>query len=506
MAFYTNSKADSPIASIEFSPVAEGNFSFFTLKSTGKKEAIKQWLTSPSIEQEIIAETIVDGRPVLVTHGDRSAEELLKILAQRGDMLTAQPKTRRFNWWAGRGALSMAGQLLQLVSGFLVKGPPDGATITFAFSNIAANISNIVFGAQKSEDLHRLRFLKTEINDDLYPHLPAGISLPAVEDSRADALIGPKDPQTTGDKLWSFMEKHSVRIGEIGLRYFGSLALVFPVTRWKKGADALGQGGIAKSLQEMKNPDKFTLWAGMAYVTGKTLALASKTPDPYDPKPHSVLDTIREKYVFRASTLIETAAAGIISWDRFANRKIKFPDKAFIPASLRGAEKPDFVGGIGGALFVAAFAMRFFAPFGVKRIDMEELQAHIADSIAKTPPDKLTQLMADTASTVKEHLKDKDLSYGEIFTGMMTDLYRYHHIALDNLGTEPEERLAGLGKSVTAQKVLINEPGQQLSTAKKILAKTPRGAMDRVNTPAASHEENIVENAKTTQAHPAIVA
>lgn len=484
MTVYRNHKADSPITSVEFTPVSDGNFCFITLKSPHHKEAIRQWLASESIDQEIVAESKLGDQHVLVTHGDRNQAEMLQLFADHGDALTPVAKKKTVNLWVVRGSLSMVGQVMQLISGFLVKGPPDGPTITFAISNITANFSNMAFGAQKSEDLHRMRFLKRKINHDLAPHLAGGDALPGIDEHRADLRKPPEETYGISDKSLDAMERHSVRLGEIGLRFFGSLAMAFPVANWKKGAQTLSQSGMKTAYQVAKNPDTWTRRAGLAYVAGKLLGIAAKTPDPYNPKPHTWLDNIREKYLFRSSTVVEAVAASAIAYDRFSNRKIKIPDRGFVPKSIRGTTQPDFIGGIGGLLFVAAFAARFFAKFGVRAVDMEELEAHIADSIAKTPPEKLPQLMAETASTVKENLKDTDVSYGEIFTQMMTDLYRYHHIALDNLGTEPEERAAGLAKKpVSAQRVLVNQPGQQTATVKKVLSRPA----------AATHQERIAQ-------------
>ncbi|MBV8939106.1 MAG: hypothetical protein JO089_04630 [Alphaproteobacteria bacterium] len=428
MSTYRNLTANAAFSAVEFAPAPDGNLTFYHVDPAKEKEA-RAWVAS--IGQELLAETKLEGHLVLVTHGERSQDELVSLMEQHGDKLELQEKKKGFNMWAGRGALSMVGQLLQLTSGFLVKGPPDGATITFALSNITANISNMVFGAEKTPDVHRLRFLKSTVNDNLLAHIEED-ELPSVDDRRAPLRSEPAPPQSFGERSWDLMQRNSVRIGEIGLRYFGSLAMAFPISRWKPGLKALAEKGVSEGYLAARNPDKFTRYAGLAYVAGKTLGFASKVPDPYDPDPnhHTKIDEIREKYVFRTSTLIEAAAATMIAGDRFLNRKIKFPDKAMVPGGLRGRETKDFLGGVGGLLFVGAFAMRFFAPFGVKKVDMAELEAHITDALAKTPPEKIPQLMADNAAMLKEHFKDQPIEFGELFTTMMTDLYRYHRKGL----------------------------------------------------------------------------
>jgi len=180
--------------------------------------------------------------------------------------------------------------------------------------------------------------------------------------------------------------------------------------------------------------NKYNFWVGVSYLIGKTVALFSKTPDPYNPKPHTMWDTIREKYTFRLSSVIEGVAASTLIYDRLKNQKITL---------VKGGKTyPDFLGATGGGLFVSGFLIRLFAKFGVKEVNMDELNAHISDSLAKVPADKLPQAIAETTAFIKEHFKDKQTNayhkmrvketpeFGQIYNHLVTDLYRDHGISV----------------------------------------------------------------------------
>ena len=230
MALYKNQAAASPIASVEFAPMPDGNFSFFTLRNKQDAEGVKQWLTSQGVGQKLIAETAVNGQPVLVTQGSQSQQALLtQLSAQHGEFsLVFKPKKN--NIWAIRGNMGMVGQGLQIVSSFLNASGLDVATLSFASLNLLANGTNIIFGAEQLPDTHRLRFLKKEINRKVAPYSTAEQQLPGVDDDRQALRAEPQPPQTLGEKAYAFMKHNSVSIGEIGLRYLGSVAIAFPLS------------------------------------------------------------------------------------------------------------------------------------------------------------------------------------------------------------------------------------------------------------------------------------
>src|SRR5262249_31361674 len=150
-------------------------------------------------------------------------------------------------------------------------------------------------------------------------------------------------------------------------------------------------------------PDTATLshYAGMGSLLGKTIALGSKPEDPYDPKPKTWLDTIREKFTFRTGGAIEALAFATYAADSFTN-----PDRRIV-FKRGGKDYADFIGGLGSILFSIRYMVRHWAKFGVKDVNMEELHAHVTDSLAKMPPEKLPQLLADTAAEMTDHFKDK---------------------------------------------------------------------------------------------------
>src|SRR6476646_10793928 len=119
MALYTNQNAASAIASVEFSPVSEGNFSFFYVRDAARKDEVKTWLKGAG--QAVETEAVMNGQPVLVTHGDKSQKELEEALAARGDTLELYQRKIPFSEkaWKTGATLALVGQFMQLASSFL---------------------------------------------------------------------------------------------------------------------------------------------------------------------------------------------------------------------------------------------------------------------------------------------------------------------------------------------------------------------------------------------------
>jgi hypothetical protein len=438
MAIYTNIQKDAPIASVEFQPVAQGNFAFFGLKDDTQKEAIKNWLTASG--QTLLGEAFINGKPVLITRGEKTQDELRNSLKETGNTFKLPEPEKKFQPWKVRGNLSIVGQILQLSSSYFKKGKIDGATATFAISNLTANATNIIFGASKEKDEHHLRYLKDKINEKLAAYLPEETALASPEQKMAEALKEPEAPKSFGQKIYGFMQRHSVTVGEIGLRYFGATAMVFPMANVGKAITRKGltpeEEKLSAGQLAFNKKDTATASVGIAYLIGKTIALFSKVPDPYNPKPPSKLDLFREKIVFRLATIIEASAAGILAWDRLTSKdddkKINFSK---LNKNLTGSYK-DYLGGIGGIIFAVAQAIRFFAPFGVKEVNMDELHAHITNGLAKVAkenPDKLQQAMAETSAFLTEHFKDKAPAYGKTYRTLTENLHRDYSIALENV-------------------------------------------------------------------------
>jgi len=484
MATYTNINAASSIAAVEFSPVSDGNFSFFHIRSPENKEEIKQWLTSKGVGQEIVAETMVGGKPVLVTRGEKTKDELTKLLEAQGEKLQFVPPPKKsIDTWKIISMFAVPGQTLQMTSAFMKpKMPGKKGTVSwdlfiFAGSSLLGHIIGWVYGSQKSDDEYREDFIKQKINKKLDGHLPNGAKLPDIQDDRSSLRNEPKGPASAGQKVNDFLRENSVTFGELFLRYFGAFALAFPVNKWKAGFGKLKVGAFKEAYKAAGHDSGYLRFTGLASMFGKTVALFAKAPDPYDPKPKTWLDTLREKYIFNIGGNIEAAAYATMSYEAFINPKNRIV--------IGGKQHQNFLSGIGASMFATRYVIRNWAKYGEKEIDMNEVRAHATDSLAKMPPDKLPQLLADTAADLTDHFKDKHLEYSQVFTQLMSDLYRYHHIALTNLGTEPEERMA----KVTAQQPDL-QPGEA-PVATQTLKSSPRNMMERVTAPAGKHAEKI---------------
>lgn len=456
MAVYTNANPAAAITTIESVPLPDGNFTFFHCGGADST-AVRQWLTSPEAGQEIVAETQVGGKPVLVTHGDKSGDALLKLLEKPGESFALKEPEKQFNAWKWRGTFSNVGQSLNLISAYRKPGGIDIPKLTFSGLNFAASFVNSTFGSQKSQDEFQLRHLKQSVNHLLGKHLPEDCTPPDINDERHKLRQDPQSPKTIGQKCSDMMKANSVRIGEIGLRYMGSIAMTFPIKNWGPALAQWRNGSLAGAFATARNKDSTNFFTGLTYLMGKTVGLFSKVPDPYNPAPHTALDTVREKYLFRLSSLIETGAATTLAIGNFK-------------ADKNG--KRDFIGAAGGVSLMAGLTTRLFAKFGSREVDMDELYAHATDILAMEPPAQLPQLLADAAAAIKEHFKDKaTLEYGDIYVRMMNDLYHYHHIALDNLGTEPDERLA----KMPAPSGYADSVGPKRSSSYVDMVKTPSG-------------------------------
>jgi len=480
MAVYSNLTQTSSLKAVEFTPVADGNFTFFYVDPAQKNE-IKTWLTQPEIGQTIVAETQANGRAVLVTQGNKSKNEMIKALEARGDHITFSHKPAKFSIWKASGAMGLAGQGMQFASS-LMRRKLDVGLFMFAVLNISANLIGIVFGAEKSEDVNRLHYLKDNINDKLDEHLPDGTTLPSVYDKRANRYTEPEAPKSVPQKAYEYIQRHSVRIGEIGLRYMGAIALAFPINRWGMAFSKLRKGNITDAYLAGRDPSTLRHLAGIGSLLGKNIALFSKTEDPFDPKPKTWLDTMREKYVFRLGGTIESAAFATLGYDGFKNGKITYG----------GKQHADFLSGTGGMIFSARYMLRNWAPFGIRNVDTKELYAHVTDSLAMMPPEKIPQLLADTTAGLQEHFKDQPIDFGKVFTQLRTDLYRYHGISLNSNGQ------AAVTNAAAAKLPAVSAPETGTTTFASANP-PPRRMADRITPPLASHAEGAAKAAVTTQ-------
>jgi hypothetical protein len=223
--------------------------------------------------------------------------------------------------------------------------------------------------------------------------------------------------------------------GEIGLRFLGATSLSFPAPKLVNAVKEIRGGRpVGEALKDTKNTNPVTYKVGLITLAGKVTSLFSKEPDPFNPKPHTWVDDVREKITFPLSSVIEGVGAAWMAYDRFAKQKI----------NLFGKQRPDYFGGVGNLVFVGGYVIRFFAPYGSREVDMKELTAHISDSLAKMPRERLPQLIAETATDLKKHFKDKQLGVSDYYAMIAADLKQYNHIDISALVASAAPRQAGL--------------------------------------------------------------
>lgn len=430
MAIYRNQSADAAIREMEINPGPNGYLTVYHLNSAQAREGMEQWLGAT--KQTVLAHSESNGRPLLITQSKRTPEQQLHALSAQGDQFQLVRESKPIDPWVIRSLLGFSGQGLTLVSSFMRPPKPneigksiwqrlDWSVFVFAAANLAANTINLVYRAQDIDDTHQLKYLKTQVNDQLNSELMSGQEAPSPDDKRLAQRPVEKKP---ANPLHAFMQRYSVNVGELGLRYIGAIGMAYPANGWK----AIGQGKLPP-MSEVG----LRRFAGFGSLAGKTLALSSKVPDPYNPAPHSWLDTIREKYSFVSGGIIEAIAFAGLAWDSFMNTGPGKRESSGI--AWNGKNHRDWLGGIGAVLFVAGYIVRSWAKYGKRSVDMNELYAHATDTLAKVSPEKMPQLLADTARQLKEHFKDRpDIHYGVIYSRLAEDLHQHHHIDLEPQG------------------------------------------------------------------------
>lgn len=406
------------LESVDFSTVGGENFAFFQLYDQAALESIRRAVTAPPLQQTVSAITSVAGKPMLITRGKASPDAILEEFKKSYGVKfekVAQPKT--FEAWRLRSLLGFGGQGLQLASSFLrPSGRIDTSVMVFAASNLAANTINLIYDhGTQVEDKHQLRYLKQQVNRELTPHLKAGESALSIDDKRT-ALRPPDHTHKPLDEAKGFLKRHSVAVGELGLRYLGAIGLAFPARWWK-------EAWMAKTLPRM-DPSPLRVYTGLSSILGKTVAATSKIPDPYNPKPRRWFDDIREKYSFLTGGLIEVTSFSALAYDAFMNTGGKNSHRGI---KINGHIHRDWLGGIGATMFVLGYIVRSWAQYGERKVDMNELYAHASDTLAETSPEKIPQLLANTSASLAEHFKNRpNLSFASIYSDLASDLHRYH--------------------------------------------------------------------------------
>jgi len=413
------------LETVDFSTVAGKRFAFFALNDPAKLDEMKRVLTAPPLSQTLVVTTYVAGKPVLVMQGNLPPADIVEGLAARGQALEKVTPRKALDPWKIRSMFGFGGQSLQLASTFLRAGIAhkagqgfwkniDPSMFVFAATNLAANVINLVYHqGEQVEDVHQQRYLKQRVNRELAPHLKEGEAPLDINDNR-QALRPQDERHKPMDEAKGFLKRHSVQIGELGLRYLGAVGLAFPATGWK--------AALNNKTLPVANASILRVYAGLSSIFGKSVALTSAIPDPYNPKPATLLDHLREKVSFLAGGLVEITSFSALAYDCFFKTKGK-------PSGLviNGTPHRDWLGGVGASMFVMGYIVRSWAKFGERNVNMEELYAHASDTIAATSADKVPQLLANTAASLTEHFQDKPtLNFATIYTNLANDLTKFH--------------------------------------------------------------------------------
>jgi hypothetical protein len=436
---YRSQAPDSAIEAAEFSFAGGQHYCFFTLRNSADSKGFIAKLHAPPLAQEVISSTKTGTGELLVTRGALAPQATLQALSGMGEHLTPiLPPSKKFDPWVWRGITSLVGQSLTLTSGLLAaeKGADRNALFGFAGLNLLANICNITFGAQEKPDPAQLRLLKQKVNQDVLAAGGNETSLPGIDDDRL--ALRPPEPRTFGQRSYDFLQKYSVSGGEIGLRTIGAASLAFPL----KPPDKRKDGGFPFG----PNDNPVTYKAGWATLAGKFISFASVEPDPYNPEPPSLIRQLRERVTFPLSSIVEMVAAGFMAHDRYYNKKITWGGK-----TMR-----DYPAAIGNAVFVGGYLIRLAAPYGSREVKIPELAAHIADSLATLPPEKITAQLAETCHMLARHFAGKQgVSLSQIYTLVTDELDRQHHIRLPAVagGEKSAPHASPPPPSVTATKV-----------------------------------------------------
>lgn len=383
-----------------------------------------------------VSDTTVAGKPMIVATGPGDENAFIRTLSAFDGRFEPHVEKKPFDAWKVRSYLGFAGQILQLTSSF-IKGKLDQPLMLFAAANLTANGINLAYKAQKRDDTHQLQFLKKMVNSRLSPMMDEEQKPISIYENRA--LLREQNRPKPIHGFDNFMRKNSVNVGELGLRYFGAFSLASPAQDW---IPAFKQG----RLPRLATDRPLRMGAGLASIAGKTVATTSLIPDPYNPDKPGWLSRMREKYSFLSGGLIEAGAFSALAWDAWSNSKpniVNGVNTNTHSIKVGGKYMRDWVGSLGSALFVTGYIVRSWAKFGERHVNMPELYAHVSDSLALLPHEKIPQALADTASYLANHFKNKPgFTFSEIYDKVSDDLAAEHHIAVTPSARERMKLLA----------------------------------------------------------------
>ena len=439
MTIYHNGNKQLPVSKLEVIRLADGNQSIFFLKDAFAAQQVRQQLTDPAIGQAVLSETEVDGKPVLITRGTASEKALLGQLNQEGNRFKAETKNKLFTPWGIRGVLGFVGQGLVMVSSKSGSCLDTKQAIS-AGSNLLANSIALYYGTSVREDPYQLRYLKEATNKQFSKYL-APDQLLSIEDQRKNAYANDNDQKRQGiaQKADQFMHKNASYLS-IGLRYYGAYSMTLAGLEDKKLSSLFQRGGI----KDMRAP------GSLAMLFGKTLALTGHVEDPYGPANDNWLNKIR-KHFFVTGGLSEAIGTTAMGLDAC---------KQYMADPVAHAQKKYFIAG--HALFVLGYIIRSWAKLGVRELDMDELTAHVSDTIARLPPKEQRQVVADISGMLKSHFNQEKnpVEFHEIYDRIVQNLRAHHGITII-----PDQEIPGQKK--------IPQQNHQLQIASAKSAQSP---------------------------------
>jgi hypothetical protein len=509
MTVYRNNNKDekSIFASVDFDDA--NSLAYFFVKSEVDVDRAKESLANAG--QQIIAQSYVKGHTVVITQGQTSKEELFnRISTEKDDKFEPVQKEKKTtlqfikdNGWKLRGGSSIVGQTMTLAAAATTVSKADAlagkltprfdpAKGFFAIFNLAANFTNFIFGGQKEEDVKGLEKFDGIIADEVNRYLPEGEKKISPDDVRKLSYMNDKELEEHNKdrSATGIMKRNSVRIGEVGLRTVGSIALMFgPLMqvairpwKWKSGFGEMFKGGVKQSFNAAKTKDPFTYWAGVAYVAGKIMGLTAKTEDPNNP-PTTYWEEIRQKVLWRVSSFTEMVAQGAMVYDEHNSKKLVLGGKAHYNS----------LGVVGNTLLtVPPYPARLVLPYGQKVLDTDEGQARLLDELHKLPQDKIPEVAARVTARMVEHMGENSPSFSELYSKLLGKLNKYHGVAV--LPFQPEN--SAVNATPEAEEKTISEASNwanKLAAAPKIPddAKNPDEKLLDYESKARKHSDKI---------------
>lgn len=439
MAVYKNRNDDSKsiFASVDFDDA--NNTAFSIVKNEVDVEKAKEILAG--MGEAFVAQSYVKGQTVIITQGKLSKDEFFsKISTVDGDKFEPEaPKKQnslefvKKHGWKLRGGSSIVGQSLTLFSALhtpdkdnpRTNGKPntkfDPATGAFAALNLAANFTNLIFGGQKEEDVKGLEKFDAIIADEVNRYLPNDVhSKISPDDVRKLSYMNEKELEEHNKdrSATGVLKRNSVKIGEVGLRTLGSVALILDYRRVGGGFRKLASGQIKEAWHAAKTQDTFTRTAGLGMVAGKAMGLLAETYDAKDP-PKTYWQEIKQKVLWRVSSFTEMIAQGSFVYDRAKNKKIVLGDKL----------KADNIGAVGNAILtVPPYPARLVLPYGQKVLDVSEVQARLLDELRKLPKDKVPEVAARVTARMVEYLGDDSPEFSTLYRDLVNKLDKFHGV------------------------------------------------------------------------------